>query len=205
MNTRRDFLILTSMAAAAAAAVGPKLFAAAPPATAKLAIGIAPLDGGTFADAASVPSSDGAFISRGARVAFAGAHNAKRSGELLAQFPWFHGSEKRLAPFRVWARGGNGVRFDMPVDVEQKLLFSLVAEGATLPVALSLQSDRSALKLVRGVYALVPLFDRDAAPRWPGYELRDDAGRITMQDRRTGQPAAFEHFLLRVDYVKTAS
>lgn len=205
MNTRRDFLILTSMTAVAAAALGPKLFAAAPSAAARLAVGIAPLDTGVFADAAAVPSSDGGFISRGARVSLAGARNLRRAVELTANFSYFDGAAKRIAPYRVWGRGGNGVSFSMPVDVEQKLTFAVGADASTsLPVTLTLQSDRGTLKLVRGVYALVPLFDRDAPPKWSNYELCNAGGRRTMCDRK-GQPAAIEHFLLRIDYANTAS
>ena len=199
MSTRREFLILTTMTAAAAAAIGPKLFAAAPAAAPRLAVGFAPLDAGTLADAANVPSPDGTFISRGARVTFAGVRNMRRAAELTASFPYFDGATKRVAPFRVWARGGNGLSFTMPADVEQKLTFNVVAGESTLPVTLTLLSDANALKLVRGFYILTPLFDKETAPRWSGYQLRDVGGRWTVCDAK-GNPAAFEHFVLRVDY-----
>lgn len=188
----------TVMSAAATAALGPKLFAAQTTSV-RLAIGIAPLDGGALLDAASVPSSDGSFISRDARVSFS-ANNTRRAAELTANFTYLEGSQKRVAPFRAWARGGNRVNFNMPVASEQKLAFSVITDTATLPVTLSLLSDRNALKLVRGVYVLVPLYDKDVPPKWSGYDIRDVAGRSTLLERRSGQAASFEHFVLRIDY-----
>jgi hypothetical protein len=61
------------------------------------------------------------------------------------------------------------------------------------------QTDRNALKLVRGFYILVPLFDKETAPKWSSYELRRLAGRLTLTDRG-GLAAPLEHILLGVDY-----
>jgi len=198
MNTRREFLTLTSIAVAAAATLGPELFAAAPAPAARLAVGFVPLTAGVLSDAGSVPSSDGSFISRGARVSFGGARNVRRAIELTANFTYFDGSTRRNAPFRVWARGGNGVSFNMPVELDQKLTFNVAADTTTsLPVTLTLQSGNG-LKLVRGFYVLVPLTASDATPKWSAYELRKSGRRWVMFDRK-GE-AALEHFVLRVDY-----
>src|SRR5687767_12449380 len=72
---RRDFLIFSSTAALASATVGPKLFAkGAAAAPKRLAVGFAPFDeNATVVPASSVPAGDGAFISRGARIAVFGS------------------------------------------------------------------------------------------------------------------------------------
>lgn len=206
MNTRREFLVLSSMAAIAAAAVGPKLFAAPPTAASRLAVGFAAPAAGVVADAASVPTSDGSFISHGARISFVGARNARRALELTANFSYFDGANKRNAPFRVWARGGNGVSFDMPVELDQKLTFVVAADSATtLPLTLTLQNQKNALMLTRGFYVIAPLGSSDSAPKWSNYELKKNGGRWELFDRRTAAPATLEHFVLRVDYANSSS
>lgn len=235
---RRQFLVLSSTCALAAATVGPKLFAneraAVSPKT--LAIGFATFEEGTsLISASSVPSADGGFISRGARITVSGASGAsadprsRRAVELLTHFSYFDGSERKTAPFRAWACsratgcGGNRVSFNVPVDDVQKISFSVsaesggvparptprremlsVAEPATerteLPFSLSLTSESDSLKLARGFYVIVPMFDGDATPQWSRYTLRQTDGRWSLHDS-DGNVAPFEHFVLRIDYV----
>jgi len=183
MSTRREFLVLASMTAATAAAMGPKLFAAQsrPAAESTLAVGFAPLAAGTLIDAARV--SGGSLIGQSARISLlAGARNARRVRELRARFPY---------PFIFWARGGRSVRFRMPVDLDQKPAFDVVLDTATT-------HSMTMTKPVPGFYVLVPLAANETAPRWSSYELRNEAGRWTIFDW-AGEPAPFEHFLLRID------
>lgn len=204
MSTRREFLILTSISAVAAAALGPRL-AAAPPASAPtLAAGFAAPAGGVLGDAASVPSPDGTFISRGVRVFFAGARHPRLASALDADFTYFDGAKRRVAPFRVWGRGGNGLSFVMSVEIEQKLSFNVLANGTTLPVTLTLQSGKNSLKLVPGFYVFAPIAPNASAPKWQEYEVREADGRWIVCSRG-GAEAAFEYFLLRIDYANTAS
>src|SRR5258705_6766013 len=108
---RREFLLVSSTCALAAAAVGPKLFGgeikASPPR--QLAVGFAPLDETASMIAASgIPAGDGRFIGRGARITVSGASGAsadpreRRGVELLTHYSYFDGSERRDAPFRAW-------------------------------------------------------------------------------------------------------
>jgi hypothetical protein len=151
----------------------------------------------------------------------------RRAVELLTHYSYFDGSERRNAPFRAWGSSrktgsqGNSVSFNMPVDDVQSIRFSVgvesgsVAAGAptsrrravggasmelqALPVTLSLLSDGDSLKLVRGFYVIVPLFEQDSEPRWSQWQVRRVEGRLALVDTNSN-PAPFEHFVLRVDY-----
>lgn len=233
---RREFLRVSSTCAVATAAVGPKLLAGVVSSTPRrLAVGFASLeDAGVFA-AAAIPAGDGAFIGRGARVTVSGASgmaaepSARRAVDLLAHYSYFDGAERKVAPFRAWscsrATGcqGSRVSFNVPVDEQQQLVFSIETErglpsgvagtrrealftGPTersvAPVTLSLTSEAGTLKLVRGYYVIVPLFEGDAEPSWSSFELRRHEGRMALVDR-DGGVAAFDHFVLKVDYAES--
>ncbi|HEX8169726.1 MAG TPA: hypothetical protein VF824_04205 [Thermoanaerobaculia bacterium] len=150
---------------------------------------------------------------------------AMRTVDLLAHYSVMDGSERKDLPFRAWAgsrrNGGQGspAIFNMPVDETQKLVFTVETqsgmpsgtaasrrdaftaptESKVLPLTLSLTSEEGSLKLVRGYYIIVPLFDNDSEPRWSAYAIRQVDGRWTLADR-DGKAADFEHFLLRIDY-----
>lgn len=231
---RREFLVLSSTCAAATAAFGPKLFAAESQAVAKrLAVGFTDAEeGAAFVPAAQIPSGDGGFISRGARIAVSGASgvpaapDARRTVELRTHFPYFEGADRREAMYLAWGSNrrtgsqGAPVSFVAPVDVEQKVLLSVAVEsgavGGTptrrravggagtasssmLPLTLALTSEAETLKLVRGYYAVVPLFENDREPRWSDYTLARKDARWALVDRN-GEVAPFEHFVLRIDY-----
>lgn len=231
---RRQFLIFSSTAALATATVGPKLFAgeAAKAAPKRLAIGFASFeDNAALVSASTVPAGDGAFITRGARIAVfgsrthAGQPRDRRAVDLLAHFSVREGAEAKMLPFRAWACSrrtgceGAPIYFNMPVDETQKLVFTVETERgmpssvepsrrdaftaptetAVLPVTLSLTSEAGTLKLTRGFYVIVPVFDGDSEPSWSSYTVSMLDGRWTVADR-DGTPATFEHFVLRIDY-----
>jgi hypothetical protein len=117
------------------------------------------------------------------------------------------------------------VSFNVPIDEVQKLSFSVGVErdgrpsggpttrrravGAAggsssmtseaMPVTLTLLSEPGTLKLVRGFYVIVPLFENDGEPRWSAYALQRIEGRWMLVDG-AGKTAPFEHFVLRIDY-----
>ena len=151
---------------------------------------------------------------------------SRRAVELITHFSYFDGAERRSTPFRAWGCSrttgcsGNRVNFTVPVDDVQQIRFTVVAErgapvglasrrdaitggGATestdLPLSLSLTSEAGSLKLARGYYVVVPIFDGDAEPQWSRYSVRESEGRWTLQDA-DGNAAPFEHFVLRIDY-----
>jgi hypothetical protein len=154
----------------------------------------------------------------------------RRAVELLVHYSYLHGNERLDAPFRAWACSrrtgcqGNPVSFTVPVDEMQKITLSVgvekgdrepgqpltlraaaadrssLIEGEGLPVALTLSSG-GGIKLARGFYVIVPLFDRDSEPRWSAYHLEQAGGRWALHDGG-GNVASFEHFVLRVDYAK---
>jgi hypothetical protein len=66
-------------------------------------------------------------------------------------------------------------------------------------LTLSLASGEGRLKLSRGFYVVVPLFDDDREPRWSDFGLTQVDGRWALHDRE-GKAAGFEHFVLRIDY-----
>lgn len=234
---RRRFLQMSG-AALATAAVMPAMLAnelAMHPK--RLSVGFAPLDGDARVVAASsIPSGDGAFIRTGARVTVLGsggiAPQQRRAVELVAHYGITDNGTRTYVPFRAWScsRGVTGcgnkaVSFNVPVDEEQRVLFSVMAEqppvrqdgllaryatngdasseAVALPVALSLQSDAGSIKLARGFYFLAPLFEGDSEPSWSACELLNEGGRVSLVERGLfeSRPAQFEHFILRVDYV----
>lgn len=224
---RREFLVVSSVALASAA-VAPKLMAgtSAEGPVARVALGYAPIDDArTMVAAADVTSSDGAFISRGARItvfaANAPAARGRRAVELLFNYSVFDGATRADVPFRAWAQGKT-TSFTVPVDEQQKI--SLVVHAAdarqsssvsrrrvasmsanqprerAMPVELTLLSNPGALKLARGYYAIAPLVDSDSEPNWSGYRVvRTPAGAVSLVDA-SGAAAPFEHVLIRVDY-----
>lgn len=152
--------------------------------------------------------------------------HARRMVELLAHYSHNDGGEVRTTPFRAWGCSrvtgcqGNSVGFHVPLDDAQKILFTVGAETGTpegsevtrrgalvekrlestaLPLVLSVPNEDGALKLARGYYVVVPLFEDDSDPRWSGWTLRAVDGRMSLVDG-SGSVAPFEHFVLRVDY-----
>lgn len=232
---RREFLLVSSTCALAAAAVGPKLFGGAATASPprRLAVGFASLEENAgLGPAAGIPAGDGQFIGRGARITVSGASGAsanpreRRGVELLTHYSYFEGAERRDAPFRAWGCSrktgcqGNAVSFNVPVDEEQRIRFTVgveagavksggpttrrvivdaATESESLPVVLSLLSDPDSLKLVRGFYVIVPLFENDGEPRWSDWRIARVEGRMSLVNGN-GDVAPFEHFVLRVDY-----
>ena len=228
---RREFLVLSATGALATATFGPKLFAGVTAVPKRLAVGYAPSDdGAALVPASSIPSGDGAFIRHGARIAVSGASGVandprqRRAVDLLVNYSYWDGAQRKEAPFRAWACSratgcqGNPVKFTVPVDEVQKISFSVgvergevavakrsdggappIAGDDALPVTLSLLSDPSSLKLVRGFYVIVPLFDDDSEPRWSAYTLDRRDGRWALHDR-DGNVAPFEHFVLQINY-----
>lgn len=230
---RRQFVMLSSTCAVAAATMGPKLFAreiARQPK--RLAVGFATFEENTAVfSAAGIPAGDGGFIGRGARIVASGASGAsadpreRRAVDLVAHYSYLDGAERRVAPFRAWGCSrttgcqGNSVGFNVPVDDVQKIQFTVgletgtpegsssrrsalaldVIESTPLPLTLSLQDEQGSLKLARGFYVIVPMFDGDSEPRWSAWSLRTVGGRWTLVDGE-GNSAPFEHFVLRVDY-----
>jgi hypothetical protein len=233
---RRDFIRVSSTCAIATAAVGPKLLADTVTfAPRRLAVGFASPDADVVFAADSIPAGDGAFIGRGARITVSGASGApaeprgRRAVDLLAHYSYFDGAERKSVPFRAWSCSrttgcqGNRVSFNVPVDEEQKLVFTVETErgtptgtvasrreamfgGATeravAPVTLSLTSEAGSLKLVRGYYIIVPLFGGDSVPSWSSFALRRHEGRMALVDSN-GNVAPFEHFVLKVDYAES--
>ncbi len=152
----------------------------------------------------------------------------RRAVALMTHFSYFDGSERKSAPFQAWGSSrktgsqGNSVGFNVPVDEVQRISFNLdVERGATtaapatssrrraiggnpqqvegFPVTLSLQNEPGSLKLARGFYVIVPLFEGDSEPRWSSFTLRALNGRVQLVDANGG-PATFEHFVLKTDY-----
>jgi hypothetical protein len=229
---RRQFLIVSSTCAVAAATVGPKLFASERASQPKrLAVGFATLEEPAVFDAARVPAGDGRFIGRGARIVASGASGAsadprlRRGVELLAHYSYFEGAERLSTPFVAWACSratgcqGNGVGFTVPVDDVQKIVFTIgvetgrpagaasrrdtfsleATESVPLPLTLSLQNEPGSVKLARGYYVVVPMFENDSDPRWSAWQLGTAGGRRALVDG-DGNVAPFEHFVLKVDY-----
>ncbi|HKR65234.1 MAG TPA: hypothetical protein VJZ00_15995 [Thermoanaerobaculia bacterium] len=151
---------------------------------------------------------------------------ARRGVELVTLFSYFDGAERREAPFRAWACSrrtgcqGNAVSYTVPVDEVQRIRFTIGVEtgsatpgaptsrrravgGATesqaLPVTLSLLSEPDSLKLARGYYVIVPIFENDSEPRWSAWTLGRVDGRLALVDSN-GNAAPFEHFVVRIDY-----
>ena len=140
---RREFLITTSACAVAASVLGPSLFASnRSQSVSRIAVGFARVgEKAALLPASSIPSSDGGFISRGARIAVSGSSGtsddprARRAVELLVHFPYFDGARVENAPFHAWSSsrvtGGQGspIRFVVPVDLLQKIDMAVVLES----------------------------------------------------------------------------
>lgn len=150
---------------------------------------------------------------------------ARRAVDLLAHYSYADGSERRTAPFRAWACSrttgcqGSPTRFTFPLEDERKIVFTVETErgkpaagvsrrdaligsgteSTVLPVTLTLGNEAGAVKLARGFYIIVPMFEGESEPRWRAYTLRTADGRLALHDR-DGKVAPFEHFVLRVDY-----
>jgi len=228
---RREFLYVSSALALATGTLGPRLFAQEAPAPKRLALGYAGFEENAKArDAGSIPAGDGAFIGRGARISLSGISGIapetrnRHTVDLLVHYSYWDGAERRAAPFRAWACSrstgceGNPVRFNVPVDEQQKIVFTIetergiagggtsrrdamsgaVPESRALPVTLTLASGEGT-KLVRGFYIIVPLFENDSEPAWSSYEVKQPEDRWVLVDR-DGKAASFEHFVLRIDY-----
>lgn len=230
---RRNFLKLSSVAIATAA-VAPRVFAGAVAGEQPngVAVGFVALDrtDSPLVSANSIPSSDGAFIGRGARVSVLSAGQAakgRRVAELCAVYSYFDGASLQQAPFCAGAMGraagaklkvGN---FEVPVDLSQKLSFTVTGERAVaapgvatarfnrtedttveksvLPVTFALANEAGAFALARGFYVIAPMYAGDDQPRWSSYSLRQDGGSWSLVGR-DGEPAPFEHFVIRIDY-----
>ncbi|HEX6095157.1 MAG TPA: hypothetical protein VF432_02450 [Thermoanaerobaculia bacterium] len=140
---RRQFLVLSSTCAVAAATVGPKLFAGEAASPKRLAVGFKAFDQEAVVSAASIPAGDGTFIGRGARVTASGASGtsaeprAHRAVELVAHFSYLDGAERKVAPFRAWGCSrvtgcqGSPVGFNVPVDEVQRIVLSVGVERGT--------------------------------------------------------------------------
>ena len=148
----------------------------------------------------------------------------RRAVEILTHFSYLDGATRKSAPFRAWGCSrvsgcqGSPVSFTVPVDEVQQIEFSVetergrpttaatrrevlsgeTADSLALPVTLSVQSGEG-LKLARGAYVIVPLYDNDREPRWSAYKLAQVEGRWVLTDG-DGNVASFEHFVLRIDY-----
>jgi hypothetical protein len=137
---RREFLVLSSTCAVAAATVGPKLFAGETATPNRLAVGFKSFDREFAVAASEIPAGDGAFIGRGARVTASGASGAsadprgRRAVELVAHFSYFDGADRKTAPFSAWGCSrvtgcqGVPVGFTVPVDEVQKIVLSVGVE-----------------------------------------------------------------------------
>jgi hypothetical protein len=150
----------------------------------------------------------------------------RRGVELLAHFEYSDGAERLTTPFCVWGCSrisgaqGSPIAFTVPVNEVQKVKFTVglergapggaptrrdalsfeSTESVALPLTLGLRPE-DPLKLARGFYVVVPLFDGDSEPRWSGQQLRLGDGRWRLVDA-AGTMAGYEHFVLRVDYAK---
>ncbi|HYO76500.1 MAG TPA: hypothetical protein VE010_08555 [Thermoanaerobaculia bacterium] len=141
---RRQFLTVSSVAALATVALGPKLFAseAAASSPRRLAVGYSAFgaDYGVV-DAAAIPAADGGFVSRGARIMASGALGApgadarsRRAVQLFTHFSYMDGAERRSTPFNVWSSSrltraqGSAVAFTVPVDEVQKISLTMATE-----------------------------------------------------------------------------
>lgn len=167
----------------------------------------------------------GARVAASGAVGLASEPRARRAVELLTHYEYFDGAERKTAPFLAWggsrSRGcqGSPISFTVPVNERQAIDFIVGAEAGVpvgealtlrdavtgetthsiaLPVSLGLQND-APLKLARGFYVIVPMFEGDSEPRWSSWSLRPLEGRYSLVDQ-SGSVAPFEHFVLRIDY-----
>lgn len=170
-------------------------------------------------------AADPAFLRHGASVLMNGLSGgdprARRALDFLTHYTVSDGGEPRLVPYHVWAGGGSPVRFTVPVDGQQRIRFSVTAPmpvamapqpssrrafasrqasaetvPTALPVELSLDGN---ISLRRGFFVVVPIYDGQSSPDWSRYSLRRSGGRWALHGADNA-PAAFEHFVVRVDY-----
>jgi hypothetical protein len=224
---RRDFLKSASVALATAA-VGPQMFAAASSKPKSIVAGFSPLGAETAAtefafnvsSADRLSGPDGTFLRTDARIRVAGVSGGvlknRRSREFVAHFSVGHGGTRQSAPFTAWRCGrsfdcNTPVSFNVPVNDDQKIQFSVLGEGASapeetaLPVELTLRNGGQGVPLNRGYYIIVPLFEQQVTPAWSMYMLRRNAaGRLALHEIANGEvrPVDFEHFVIRVDYAR---
>ena len=231
---RREFLLLTSSCAAATLALGPNLFAGVLSSDRQLAVGYAPMGAigsdelFALASADALNSSDGYFLRKGVHVKLAGFGLGDESRRTLVFRPHYIIDGSTDVPVDAWrftrstSAAGGRVSFVMPIEVDQRLRFSLLTGPRNLPVAhrraigapaapdaeqslditFSLLNESDVVKLMRGYYVIVPLYDGAAAPRWNATTLRIHDGNVLMHEMRDGiaQPVQREHFVLRFDY-----
>lgn len=217
---RRQFLIVSSTCAVGTAVLGPTLFGSEDAARrVPLSIGFAELDAPAAADgsrfasnvmsAERLSSSDGGFISRGARVRLTGVGGGldprnRRSVELIAHFSVQDGDVRRMVPFRAWGYSrktgseGSPTSFYVPIDEEQQLNFSVLTEqpnehaaaaaravriepgpDESLNVTLTLLSQPGKIKLQRGYYIIAPQYDNHV-PSWSSVQLRNEGRRSVL-------------------------
>ena len=229
---RRNFLKVSS-AALATATFAPRLLGN-DEAPRRLVVGYAPLDEpDRLAAVSSVGSGDGSFITRGARVSLSGlagvaaSATAGRAVELVVNYSYFDGAERKEAPFVAWGCNtetgcqGSPISFNVPVDEEQRISISIRTQKSVAkagvptsrrravggpgepmneshPLVLTLLSEDGA-KLRRGYYVIVPMFAGDSEPLWYAYDVAMVEGRRTLVDG-AGRPAPFEHFVVQIDY-----
>jgi hypothetical protein len=143
-----------------------------------------------------------------------------------ANFAYFDGAERRMAPFHAWTYdrttgdAGNSISFFVPVDEEQQIRMSVGTEISVppasgkhraaavgpaaskdlLPFTLSLKNDPDSYRLVRGYFILVPLADGQREPAWDSYKLWYRNGHWALHEGRDLTPATMEHLVLRVSY-----
>src|SRR5687768_1657141 len=215
---RRQFLQSASCALATVA-VGPRLFANAAGKPKSIVAGFAPLaaeNASEFAfnvtGADRLRGPDGAFLRTDARIRVAGVSGGelknRRSREFVTHFSVMDGPKSITVPFTSWRCGrvvecNTPVSFNVPVNDDQKIQFSVYGEGPSspeemaMPVELTLRNGGKGVPLNRGYYIIVPLFDKQADPEWSMYSLRRSAsGRLALHEISLGEvrPVAFEHF-----------
>jgi hypothetical protein len=241
---RREFL-KTSTCALATAAVGPQLFAGLASQPKLMVAGFASLEiesAGTDVFTANVidarrAPADAAFLRHGARISSYGLSGAdprhQRALDFQAHYAVGSGKDRRFVPYYAWVAGGRSdgarpVSFNVPVDGEQKIRFSMTAkmpapvagaatsrrgllasretavEPRAIPVELGLRGGAGSLELARGFYVIVPVYDGVRTPQWSSYSLRRTAGQWVLHEAHGAAtlPVEFEHFVVRVDYAK---
>lgn len=174
-----------------------------------------------------IGAADDAFLRHGASVSMQGVSGgdarARRALDFLVHYTYSEAGEPRLVPFHAWAGTGGPVRFTVPVDEQQRIRFSVTApmpvaktaapasrrvfarretSSETAPTALPIElALRGNISLRRGFYVVVPVHDGQSAPNFAAYSLRKAGSRWALHGSN-GAPAAFEHFVVRIDYAK---
>lgn len=226
---RREFLT-ASASVLAAAVVGPELLAGGQALPRSIATAFAPfaVDSASPGDvelwltpAERIGAADRAFLRNGASVSMYGVSGgeAQSRGSLAfdAHYTVSEGGVRRELPFHAWAGGGGPVRFNVPLDDEGRIRFSVTARTAvsqpsrrsravsrgntdSAPSALAVElSLDGPIRLQRGFYVIAPLVEDQSAPGWWEYAVRKVNGRWGVYSI-VGTPAPFEHFVVRVDY-----